>query len=158
MTDMAQPIASPPSTSSVMLAMVNKLWTSVLPIVVVIALWQFASLFFPRFLFPSLIDVFWRCIDIFTTGAMFWDVMATVLRILAGLGGAIVIGGILGLIMVRSNAADKFLSPILTLFQGIPALSWVVFAIIWFHGIEPRIFFIMVMTTLPAFTFQVLSA
>ena len=53
---------------------------------------------------------------------------------------------------------NDFLSPILTLFQGIPALSWVVFAIIWFHGIEPRIFFIMVMTTLPAFTFQVLSA
>ena len=44
------------------------------------------------------------------------------------------------------------------MFQGIPALSWVVFAIIWFHGIEFRIFFIMVMTTLPAFTFQVLGA
>jgi NitT/TauT family transport system permease protein len=34
----------------------------------------------------------------------------------------------------------------------------VVFAIIWFHGIEPRIFFIMVMTTLPAFAFQILGA
>ncbi len=44
------------------------------------------------------------------------------------------------------------------MFQGIPALSWVVFAIIWFHGVEFRIFFIMVMTTLPAFTFQVLGA
>ena len=117
MTDMAQQIASPPSRSSVMLAMANKVWTSVLPFVVVIALWQFASLFFPRFLFPSLIDVFWRCIDIFTTGAMFWDVTATVLRILAGLGGAFVIGGILGLITVRSKAADKFLSPILPLVQ-----------------------------------------
>jgi NitT/TauT family transport system permease protein len=42
--------------------------------------------------------------------------------------------------------------------QGIPALSWVVFAIIWFHGIEFRIFFIMVVTSLPAFTFQVLDA
>jgi ABC-type nitrate/sulfonate/bicarbonate transport system permease component len=158
MTDMAQRIASPPSTSGMMRAMANKVWTSVFPFVVVIALWQFASLFFPRFLFPSLIDVFWRCIDIFSTGAMFWDVMATVLRILAGLGGAFVIGGILGLVMVRSKAADKFLAPILTLFQGIPALSWVVFAIIWFHGVEFRIFFIMVMTTLPAFTFQVIGA
>jgi ABC-type nitrate/sulfonate/bicarbonate transport system permease component len=34
----------------------------------------------------------------------------------------------------------------------------VVIAIIWFRGIEFRIFFIMVMTTLPAFTFQVLDA
>jgi ABC-type nitrate/sulfonate/bicarbonate transport system permease component len=60
--------------------------------------------------------------------------------------------------MAKSRAADRFLSPILSLFQGIPALSWVVFAIIWFHGIEFRIFFIMVVTTLPAFAFQVLGA
>src|SRR3954468_19345744 len=133
-------------------------WTAVFPFIVVIGLWQFASLFFPRFLFPSLIDVFWRCIDIFSSGAMLWDVLSTVLRILAGLGGAFIIGGLFGLIMARSKAIDNFLSPILTLFQGIPALSWVVFAIIWFHGVEFRILFIMVMTTLPAFTFQVLGA
>src|SRR3981189_3941584 len=89
---------------------------------------------------------------------MFADVLATVLRILAGLAGAFIIGGLLALLMVRSRAVDKFLAPILTLFQGIPALSWGVFAIIWFHGVEFRIFFIMVMTTLPAFTFQVLGA
>lgn len=89
---------------------------------------------------------------------MFRDVLATILRILAGLAGAFIIGGALALLMVRSRAVDKFLSPILTLFQGIPALSWVVFAIIWFHGVEFRILFIMVMTTLPAFTFQVLGA
>jgi ABC-type nitrate/sulfonate/bicarbonate transport system permease component len=34
----------------------------------------------------------------------------------------------------------------------------VVFAIIWFHGTEFRVLFIMVMTTLPAFTFQILDA
>src|SRR6202795_1786647 len=89
---------------------------------------------------------------------MFADVLATIHRILAGLGGAFIVGGLLTLSMVRSRAVDNFLSPILTLFQGIPALSWVVFAIIWFHGIEFRIFFIMVMTTLPAFTFQILDA
>jgi ABC-type nitrate/sulfonate/bicarbonate transport system permease component len=60
--------------------------------------------------------------------------------------------------MARSRLVDKFLAPILTFFQGIPALSWVVFAIIWFHGLEFRIFFIMVLTTLPAFTFQLLGA
>ena len=97
MTDMAQQTASPPTTSSVMRAIASKVWTSVLPFIVVIALWQFASLFFPRFLFPSLIDVFWRCIDIFSSGAMFADVLATVLRILAGLAGAFVIGGVLAL-------------------------------------------------------------
>jgi NitT/TauT family transport system permease protein len=141
-----------------LLATLKRVGSSVLPFVVVILIWQFASLFFPRFLFPSLIDVFWRCLEIFASGAMFADVLATIFRILAGLAGAFIIGGLLALLMVRSRAIDHFLSPILTLFQGIPALSWVVFAIIWFHGVEFRIFFIMVMTTLPAFAFQVLGA
>ena len=102
--------------------------------------------------------MFWRCLQIFSDGTMFADVLSTILRILAGLAGAFIVGGLLALLMVRSKAVDNFLSPILTLFQGIPALSWVVFAIIWFHGVEFRIFFIMVMTTLPAFTFQIIGA
>jgi NitT/TauT family transport system permease protein len=130
----------------------------VLPFVVLATLWQIASLFFPPFLFPSLVDVFKRCFDILTSWSQLADVLATVGRILAGLAGAFIAGAALAVAMFRSRAANDFLSPILTLFQGIPALSWVVFAIIWFHGIEPRIFFIMVMTTLPAFTFQVLGA
>src|SRR6202790_3524437 len=154
----AAPQAAPSQSANRLLAAAKRLGTSVLPFVVVILIWQFASLFFPRFLFPSLIDVFWRCIEIFSNGTMFADVLATILRILAGLAGAFIIGGALALLMVRSRAVDNFLSPILTLFQGIPALSWVVFAIIWFHGVEFRILFIMVMTTLPAFTFQILDA
>ncbi|MEN3379407.1 MAG: NitT/TauT family transport system permease protein [Hyphomicrobiales bacterium] len=140
------------------LAALKRVGSSVLPFVVVIQLWQFASLYFPRYQFPSLIDVFWRCIEIFSDGTMFADVLATILRILAGLAGAFIIGAALALSMFRSRAVDNFMSPILTLFQGIPALSWVVFAIIWFHGVEFRILFIMVMTTLPAFTFKVFGA
>ena len=155
---MTMPEATTSGPSSWSLALSKRGFTFVLPFVVVAALWQVASLFFPPFLFPSLIDVFKRCFDIFTSWSQFSDVLATVGRILAGLAGAFIIGAALAVLMVRSRAVNDFLSPILTLFQGIPALSWVVFAIIWFHGIEPRIFFIMVMTTLPAFTFQVLAA
>ena len=155
---MTMPEATTSGPSSWSLALSKRGFTFVLPFVVVAALWQVASLFFPPFLFPSLIDVFKRCFDIFTSWSQCSDVLATVGRILAGLAGAFIIGAALAVLMVRSRAVNDFLSPILTLFQGIPALSWVVFAIIWFHGVEPRIFFIMVMTTLPAFTFQVLSA
>ena len=88
-----------------LLAALKRVGSSVLPFVVVILLWQFASLFFPRFLFPSLIDVFWRCIEIFSNGTMFADVLATILRILAGLAGAFIIGATLALLMVRSRAS-----------------------------------------------------
>lgn len=140
------------------IAFLGRASRAIAPFVLIAALWQIASQFFPPYLFPSLVAVFWRCLDILVTWSQLVDVLATVARILAGLAGAFVIGAALALIMARSRAADAFLSPILTFFQGIPALSWVVFAIIWFHGIELRIFFIMVLTTLPAFTFQVLGA
>jgi NitT/TauT family transport system permease protein len=155
---MTTPEAAPVHSTGWSAALGRRGLSYVVPFAVVAGLWQFASLFFPPFLFPSLVDVFKRCIDILTTWSQLADVLATVGRILAGLAGAFIVGAALAVLMVRSRAVNDFLSPILTLFQGIPALSWVVFAIIWFHGIEPRIFFIMVMTTLPAFTFQVLSA
>jgi NitT/TauT family transport system permease protein len=136
----------------------QRIATIAAPYVLMAALWQIGSLFFPSYLFPSLVAVFWRCIDILRDWSQLADVLSTVLRILAGLAGAFLVGAALALVMNRSSAADRFLSPILSFFQGIPALSWVVFAIIWFHGIEFRIFFIMVLTTLPAFTFQVLGA
>jgi NitT/TauT family transport system permease protein len=153
-----QPASSSPGSARRTATLGRRAFTYVLPFVVVAGVWQIASLFFPPFLFPSLVDVFKRCIVILTSWSQFSDVLATVGRILAGLAGAFIVGTALAVVMARSRAANEFLSPILTLFQGIPALSWVVFAIIWFHGIEPRIFFIMVMTTLPAFAFQVLGA
>jgi NitT/TauT family transport system permease protein len=128
------------------------------PFVALAALWQIASLYFPKYLFPPLLDVFRRTLDIFVDWPQVAQVLATVGRILGGLAGAFVIGAALAILMVRSRAVDRFFAPILSFFQGVPALSWVVFAIIWFHGIEFRIFFIMVVTSLPAVTFQVLDA
>jgi NitT/TauT family transport system permease protein len=130
----------------------------VFPFAVLAALWQIGALVFPPYLFPSLPDVFLYDIKILSSWALLQDVLATSARIMAGLFGAFIVGAILALMMYRSRAVDQFLAPILSFFQGIPALSWVVFAIIWFHGTEPRIFFIMVLTTLPAFTLQILGA
>jgi NitT/TauT family transport system permease protein len=122
------------------------------------AAWQVASFFFPPFLFPSIVDIVNRTIEILISGPLLFDVIMTAARIFAGLLGAFVLGGIIAMMMARSATFENYSNPILVFFQGIPALSWVVIAIIWFHGIEFRIFFIMVMTTLPAFTFQILDA
>jgi ABC-type nitrate/sulfonate/bicarbonate transport system permease component len=122
------------------------------------AAWQILSWVFPHFLFPPIQDVILRTIDVLTTGALLADVLLTAARIFGGLLGAFIFGSILALVIGRSQTIENFISPVLTFFQGIPALSWVVFAIIWFHGTEFRVLFIMVITTLPAFTFQILDA
>jgi len=121
-------------------------------------IWQIVSLFVPHFLFPSVPEIAARLVAIFTSWNSIADTLATSARILAGLAGAFVLGTLLALPMARSASVERYVYPLLNFNQGIPALSWVVIAIIWFRGIEFRIFFIMVMTTLPAFTFQVLDA
>ncbi len=121
-------------------------------------IWQVISLFAPNFLFPSVPQIAVRFVEIFSDWKTAFDAVATALRILAGLTGAFVLGGILAMLMARSDVFERYCYPLLNFNQGIPALSWVVISIIWFRGIEFRIFFIMVMTTLPAFAFQVLDA
>jgi NitT/TauT family transport system permease protein len=121
-------------------------------------IWQIASLFFPDYLFPSIPQIVRRFVDIATTWSTQADVLTTAARILAGLVGAFICGVLLALVLYKSRSAEAYLTPVLVLLQGIPALSWVVIAVIWFHGTEFRIFFIMLVTTLPAFTFQILDA
>jgi NitT/TauT family transport system permease protein len=126
--------------------------------IVLLAAWQFASLFFPSYLFPSVPSIFWRTLDIFVDPPLLMQVLVTAARIFGGLLGAFLFGCILAVIIGRSPFVESYFTPVLVFLQGIPALSWVVIAIIWFHGIEFRILFIMVITTLPAFTFQILDA
>src|SRR5690242_14251077 len=96
------------------------------PFIALAVLWQIAAFNY----------IARRTLEILVAWAQSVQVLATVGRILAGLAGAFVLGGVLAVLMARSAAVDRFFAPILNFFQGIPALSWVVFAIIWFHGIE----------------------
>ena len=120
--------------------------------------WQVASTFFPPYLFPPVPDIVTRTLGIVFSWPLLSEVLITALRIFAGLAGAFVLGCVMALAIGRSPRIESYVTPVLGFLQGIPALSWVVIAIIWFHGIEFRIFFIMVLTTLPAFTFQILDA
>jgi ABC-type nitrate/sulfonate/bicarbonate transport system permease component len=112
----------------------------------------------PPYLLPPVPDILWSTLEILTAWEMFGQVLTTVARTLGGLAGAFVVGAILAALMGRSALVARLLSPMLTFLQDIPALSWVVFAVIWFRGVETRIFFIMLVTTLPAFAFQLLDS
>ncbi len=126
--------------------------------VVLMAVWQLLSMYFPHYLFPPVQDILWRTFQIFIDIPLLIEVLATAARIFVGLIGAFLLGSVLAIVIGRSPFIESYFTPVLVFLQGIPALSWVVIAIIWFHGIEFRIAFIMIMTTLPAFTFQILDA
>src|SRR6267154_651697 len=125
---------------------------------VLLAAWQIASYFFPHYLFPPVQDIVVRTVRILVNWPELRQVLETALRIFVGLAGAFVLGSLLALPIGRYPKLESYITPLLAFLQGIPALSWVIIAIIWFHGTEFRIAFIMIITTLPAFTFQILDS
>ena len=125
---------------------------------VLLAAWQIASFFFPHYLFPPVQDIVARTVRILVNWSELRQVLETAARIFVGLTGAFVLGSLLALPIGRYPKLESYITPFLVFLQGIPALSWVIIAIIWFHGTEFRIAFIMIITTLPAFTFQVLDS
>jgi NitT/TauT family transport system permease protein len=123
--------------------------------IALIAVWEVTAHFFPPFLFPSTLTIGKEVIGILGDPKQVVSAVATALRILLGMAGAFVVGGLLGVWMGMSPRVERYVHPLLTFNQGIPALSWVVFSVIWFKSTEFRIWFIIAMTTLPAFAFQI---
>ncbi|MEZ5727303.1 MAG: ABC transporter permease subunit [Burkholderiaceae bacterium] len=125
---------------------------------VLVLVWEVAAWFLPPFLFPSTLAIGRELLSILTEGDQLRGALATSARILLGMTGAFVVGSLIALWMGVSERAARYIHPLLTFNQGIPALSWVVISIIWFKSTEFRIWFIIVMTTLPAFAFQIYDA
>lgn len=123
-----------------------------------LVVWEIAALFFPPFLFPSTLTIGREVLAILGNGQQLTGAAATFIRIVIGTAGAFVIGAGLGVLMGLSERSERYIHPLLTFNQGIPALSWVVISVIWFKSTEFRIWFIIVMTTLPAFAFQIHDA
>src|SRR5664280_2536942 len=92
--------------------------------VVLAAAWQILSTVLPHYLFPPVPEIIARTVEILITGSLLGDVLLTGARIFGGLFGAFFLGALLALVVARSKMAENFLAPVLTFFQGIPALSW----------------------------------
>ncbi|WP_019155207.1 ABC transporter permease [Robertmurraya massiliosenegalensis] len=121
---------------------------------ILIVIWQLASLVSQPYLFPPIQSIFANLVEIFTNWSIAVHALTTVGRILLGLVFAFLIGTLLGVMMGMNRSLNDTVRPLLSFVQGVPALSWVVIAVIWFQQVELRIFFIILVTALPNFTFQ----
>lgn len=86
------------------------------------------------------------------------DVLITFLRLVASMLLSFAIGLILSVSMFGRQDIEAFFLPLIKLLMAVPAVCWVVFAILWFKGVEPRIFFVMLVTCAPVFTIDSLDA
>jgi NitT/TauT family transport system permease protein len=86
------------------------------------------------------------------------DVVVTVARVLGALVLSFVLGLLLATAMYRSASLENYLHPLIRLFMAVPVVSWILFAVLWFRGVEFRIAFVLIAVCGPMFLVDSLDA
>ena len=114
--------------------------------------WEAASKVLPPYIVPG-----WELILPSFLSIELGHVWITVARVLASLAASFLIGLALAIVMSISSTVERYLTPIVNLILAIPAISWVLFSILWFSDMEFRIFFVLTMVCTPAFLIYILD-
>lgn len=125
------------------------------PLITIIVLWQILTFFFPPYLIPSVLTIAGELGKIFTDRSLMISYLFTIYRALLALTASFLVGTVLSILMSYTPRTRDFVLTILHFMMGVPALSWVVIAVIWFAHVEFRIFYIVFITALPMFALQV---
>jgi NitT/TauT family transport system permease protein len=86
------------------------------------------------------------------------DIVVTLARVIGALIVSFVLGIVLAMAMYRSDSLDKYLHPMIRILMAVPVVSWILFAVLWFPGVEFRIGFVLVVVCCPVFLVDTLDA
>jgi len=136
------------------LARLGSKWTTAVVVVAILALVQFASNFFPPYLFPDLQRIWHGLLEIVSGDKR--SIGITLLRFVVAMILAGGIGWALAIVMAAfKSSVGRFLQPFFSIVQAIPALSWVLLSVLWIGDIETRIVFICFVISIPFFVVTV---
>jgi NitT/TauT family transport system permease protein len=122
-------------------------------VAIVLAAMQIASWFVPPFVMPPLIATLGAAVRAICTE---WpSILVTIARVLAALSCAAVAGTALGCLMGMNSRVRPYVQSSLVIDAGVPALSWMLIAVFWFHNPEIRIFFVLFVILLPFYALNV---
>jgi NitT/TauT family transport system permease protein len=105
----------------------------------------------PPFAVPSFVKIARSIADITPI-----DIVVTLARVIAALIASFVLGVSLAMAMYRSASLDNYLHPMIRILMAVPVVSWILFAVLWFPGVEFRIGFVVVCG--PVFLIDTLDA
>lgn len=114
---------------------------------------QIASGHVPPFIMPAPKVVLNGVVEILTQH--YDHILITIVRIIAGLFFAMVVGVLLGLIMGTLPRVKPVVRALVFIDTGIPALSWMLLAVFWFREPEARIFFILSVILIPFYALNI---
>jgi ABC-type nitrate/sulfonate/bicarbonate transport system permease component len=88
----------------------------------------------------------------------FADVAVTLARVLGALVLSFVLGVFLATVMYRSERFESYVHPMIRILMAVPVVSWILFAVLWFRGVEFRIAFVLIAVCGPVFLVDSLDA
>ena len=127
-------------------------------LLVFVVCWEVLSHFapalgIPKFAIPSFVKI----AQSFATITPI-DIVVTLARVIGALLVSFVLGLALAMAMYRSESLEKYLHPMIRLLMAVPVVSWILFAVLWFPGVEFRIGFVLVVVCGPVFLIDTLDA
>jgi NitT/TauT family transport system permease protein len=130
---------------------------TIISIVLFAAVWQVMSylapsLGIPAFAIPGLGRIAESLLKITPL-----DVVVTLGRVLLSLFVSFVIGLLVAVLMYLSGSIERYLRPMVRILMAVPVVSWILFAVLWFKGVEFRIVFVLVVVCAPVFTVDALD-
>jgi NitT/TauT family transport system permease protein len=115
----------------------------------VITAWWLGSLATPVYVLPSPESVFRRVVQLTQSGDLPYNLLTTLLRVLAGFALAVLIGVPGGLLLGSNRALGTFFEPILPVMNTVSSAIWAILAVVWF-GLSPITpIFVVLMTAFP---------
>lgn len=121
---------------------------------IILIAWEISSHFVPPYLIPDVVTLLDKFLVVLTSWKLLRHVFITVLRVIIALTASFMLGATLSILMGFFRKTEDYILPVLHFIMGVPALSWVVMAIIWFPDIESRILFILVACCFPNYTLE----
>lgn len=118
-------------------------------------LWQAASYFYPPYLFPPLGQIARATVTVLTDAHSLLTIGLTYLRILCALAVSFCVALVLAVWGAFQPRLTRALLPLAQFLQGVPALCWVIFAVLWFKNLEARIGFVIWVSAFPSFYYQI---
>jgi len=85
------------------------------------------------------------------------SVMATVLRVAVAMVFSFLLGALLAIGAYAIPSVDRYVVPVVRILMAVPAVCWIIFTVLWFKGVETRVFFVLVVSSAPIFMFDILD-
>ncbi|MCC7348720.1 MAG: ABC transporter permease subunit [Variibacter sp.] len=124
-------------------------WIGVAGLSLLAACWQAGHELYGDFILPAPLATLAAMAGILRDPAHLSIVLDTSLRALQGFGIAALAGGALGLIAGYSAALLRLFRPLLTVIIGVPPISWIVLAMIWFGSTNGTIITTVIIAAVP---------